>query len=766
MVAPLTTLQSVLRDQLGYTSVKDGCRQGGCGSCTVLVDGEPMLSCLLPVEDVAGRRVTTLEGLTPAEGLHPIQRAFLEANGFQCGYCTPGMEMVAKALLDHNPAPTPRRDRGRAGGQRLPLHGLRPDHRRDRGGRGRRARRRPDDRRRPPRRRRSPSSATTASASSPAAPGTRADLTFPRMLHLKMVRSPLHHARIRGVDLSEAERVPGFVRALTHADVPHNVYTILGLIGVEPEEEFVLAVDRVRYKGEPIVAILAETEAAAYEAVAQGPPRPRGAARRLRHGRGPRAGRPDRDPLGQQHLHVRGPPSAAASATATSRPGSRRPTTSSRASTGPARSSTRRSRPPAASRSPRPNGRFTVYTNTQAIYFSLDNTSIILQVPGQPAAVHRRHGGRRVRRQGGRHRGAARDAGRDEDRPPGALRLQPLRGDAGQLDAQRRDHPDQGRRDGRRDDRRPQGHGLRWTAARTAARRRTRSPSSPPTRPGRTAIPNVWIDALLRLHQPDADVRDARLRRDDGHVRDRGPDGQDRASWCGLDPWTVRFRNAHRNGDIKPHRKATADATLIETMQAAAELVGPRAGARARGDDVRAARRAGRRPLAMAKLRGTGMAAVNYPTGMNLGGDPSQALIHATTSGSFNVVLAATDLGQGLQDRRWPRSRPRRSACRTTRSWSRPPTRTPARTTWARSPAGRPTGWATRSRLAAHRGARRRARSSRRRSWRSPSSDLVLDGEGGDRRRRVARPSGWASRTSRRGPSSSTGARSPAAACG
>jgi carbon-monoxide dehydrogenase small subunit len=106
MVAPLTTLQAVLRTQLGYTSVKDGCHQGGCGSCTVLVDGEPMLSCLLPVQDVAGRRVTTLEGLTPAEGLHPVQRAFLEGNGFQCGYCTPGMELLAKALLDHNPEPT------------------------------------------------------------------------------------------------------------------------------------------------------------------------------------------------------------------------------------------------------------------------------------------------------------------------------------------------------------------------------------------------------------------------------------------------------------------------------------------------------------------------------------------------------------------------------------------------------------------------------------------------------------------------------------
>ena len=106
MVKPMTTLQSVLRSQLGATATKEGCRQGGCGSCTVLVDGEPMMSCLLPAEDVAGHTITTLETITPAEGLHPIQQAFLDNYAFQCGYCTPGMVMMSKALLDRHPAPS------------------------------------------------------------------------------------------------------------------------------------------------------------------------------------------------------------------------------------------------------------------------------------------------------------------------------------------------------------------------------------------------------------------------------------------------------------------------------------------------------------------------------------------------------------------------------------------------------------------------------------------------------------------------------------
>jgi carbon-monoxide dehydrogenase small subunit len=106
IVKPLTTLQRVLREQLSYTATKSGCRQGGCGSCTVLVNDEPMLSCLLPAEEIDGQVVMTLEGLTENGNLNPIQEAFFEKFAIQCGYCTPGMIMVSKALLDRNPQPT------------------------------------------------------------------------------------------------------------------------------------------------------------------------------------------------------------------------------------------------------------------------------------------------------------------------------------------------------------------------------------------------------------------------------------------------------------------------------------------------------------------------------------------------------------------------------------------------------------------------------------------------------------------------------------
>jgi carbon-monoxide dehydrogenase small subunit len=103
MARPLATLGQVLREQLGLRAAKAGCRQGGCGSCTVLVDGEPVLSCLLPVANVAGRAVSTLEGM---EGADPLQRIFHERFAVQCGYCAPGILVTARALLDRNPSPT------------------------------------------------------------------------------------------------------------------------------------------------------------------------------------------------------------------------------------------------------------------------------------------------------------------------------------------------------------------------------------------------------------------------------------------------------------------------------------------------------------------------------------------------------------------------------------------------------------------------------------------------------------------------------------
>jgi carbon-monoxide dehydrogenase small subunit len=106
MVKPMTSLQKLLREQLSYTATKSGCMHGSCGSCTVLVDGEPMMSCLLPVEDVEGKEVLSLEGLTVNGELHTIQETFFDTFAIQCGYCTPGMIMVSKALLDRNPNPS------------------------------------------------------------------------------------------------------------------------------------------------------------------------------------------------------------------------------------------------------------------------------------------------------------------------------------------------------------------------------------------------------------------------------------------------------------------------------------------------------------------------------------------------------------------------------------------------------------------------------------------------------------------------------------
>jgi aerobic-type carbon monoxide dehydrogenase small subunit (CoxS/CutS family) len=100
------SLLEVLREDLGLTGTKHGCELGECGTCTVLVDGQPQLSCLLLPIQLEGREVTTVEGLRETAQLHPLQQAFVELGAAQCGYCTPGMLLAARALLDVNPRPS------------------------------------------------------------------------------------------------------------------------------------------------------------------------------------------------------------------------------------------------------------------------------------------------------------------------------------------------------------------------------------------------------------------------------------------------------------------------------------------------------------------------------------------------------------------------------------------------------------------------------------------------------------------------------------
>ena len=106
-IQPHETLGDVLYERLGMNSVHLSCQEGECGACTVLVEGTPVPSCMVLAMQVEGKEITTVEGLGTRESLHPIQKAYIEEHGFQCGYCTPGFILSTKALLDKNPHPEP-----------------------------------------------------------------------------------------------------------------------------------------------------------------------------------------------------------------------------------------------------------------------------------------------------------------------------------------------------------------------------------------------------------------------------------------------------------------------------------------------------------------------------------------------------------------------------------------------------------------------------------------------------------------------------------
>jgi carbon-monoxide dehydrogenase small subunit len=105
-VQPWETLLEIIRDYLGLTGTKEGCGIGECGACTVIMDGKTVNSCLVLAAEADGKQITTIEGLAEGEELHPVQQAFVEQGGLQCGFCTPGMILSATALLKENPNPS------------------------------------------------------------------------------------------------------------------------------------------------------------------------------------------------------------------------------------------------------------------------------------------------------------------------------------------------------------------------------------------------------------------------------------------------------------------------------------------------------------------------------------------------------------------------------------------------------------------------------------------------------------------------------------
>ena len=106
LIEPRRTLLSVLREELGLTGAKRGCGRGECGACTIILDGETAYACMTLAIDCEGREIRTVEGLAQGDQLHPVQQAFVDHDGYQCGFCTPGQVMSAVALLEHRPHPT------------------------------------------------------------------------------------------------------------------------------------------------------------------------------------------------------------------------------------------------------------------------------------------------------------------------------------------------------------------------------------------------------------------------------------------------------------------------------------------------------------------------------------------------------------------------------------------------------------------------------------------------------------------------------------
>jgi putative selenate reductase molybdopterin-binding subunit len=247
-------LRTFLRE-LGHFGVKKGCDAGDCGACTVYLDGEPVHSCLIPAFRAEGHEVTTIEGLANGNELHPMQRAFLDAQGFQCGFCTAGMIMTAASLNQAQRADLPRALKGnlcRCTGYRAiedAVQGKRHTED-DHAGCG-----------------------VGHNVPAPAGPDVvtgkarfTLDVAIEGLQHIKLKRSPHAHARIRAIDKTEALKVPGVIAVLTHEDAPKTMFSTARHEIRETDADDTMVLDTVvRYIGQRVAAVVADSEAAAEE---------------------------------------------------------------------------------------------------------------------------------------------------------------------------------------------------------------------------------------------------------------------------------------------------------------------------------------------------------------------------------------------------------------------------------------------------------------------------------------------------------------------
>jgi len=265
---PALPLLDWLREDLGLTAAKRGCAEGHCGTCTVLVNGRPVLACRQPLAELQGAQVLTLEGLSGPDSLHPLQLAFIREGAIQCGFCTPGMILAAKALLDREPDPSDRQvaralspNLCRCTGYVKILKAVRQAAVWLRA--GQESFRREDVLPADPAPFGRPVPRVDALAKATGECKFAGDLRFPGMLHAAVLRSEHPHAEILELEVSGAAARPGVEAVLTARDVPgRNAFGLL--VADQP----VFAVGKVRCVGDALAAVVAASEAEAREALA------------------------------------------------------------------------------------------------------------------------------------------------------------------------------------------------------------------------------------------------------------------------------------------------------------------------------------------------------------------------------------------------------------------------------------------------------------------------------------------------------------------